>query len=87
MGRTVRWHEKLQDYNFKILHISGKNNTPADTLSRPGDKEREVEERQLLLLPQEAFLNLAEAGSLDSLEGLIVDTHCRYKPWLEARWE
>ncbi len=33
MGRTARWHEKLQDYNFKILHISGKTNTPADVLS------------------------------------------------------
>jgi len=33
MGRMARWHEKLQDYNFKILHISGKTNTPADVLS------------------------------------------------------
>ena len=40
-GRTARWHEKLQDYNFKILHVAGKNNTPADALSRPCDDERE----------------------------------------------
>ena len=33
MGRTAHWHEKLQDYNFKILHIPRKNNTPADALS------------------------------------------------------
>ncbi len=32
-GRTARWHEKLQDYNFKIVHISGKTNTPANALS------------------------------------------------------
>ncbi len=32
-GRTAHWHEKLQDYNFKILHIPGKTNTPADALS------------------------------------------------------
>jgi len=32
-GRMARWHEKLQDYNFKIVHISGKTNTPADALS------------------------------------------------------
>ena len=31
-GRTERWHEKLQDYNFKIVHIAGKTNTPADAL-------------------------------------------------------
>ena len=43
-GRTVWWHEKLQDYNFKILHITGKNNTPMDVLSRPSDDEQEVGE-------------------------------------------
>jgi len=32
-SRTAWWHEKLQDYNFKILHVAGKNNTPADALS------------------------------------------------------
>ena len=21
IGRTAHWHEKLQDYNFKIVHI------------------------------------------------------------------
>jgi hypothetical protein len=29
-GRMARWHEKLQDYNFKIVHIPGKNNGPVD---------------------------------------------------------
>jgi RNase H-like domain found in reverse transcriptase/Reverse transcriptase (RNA-dependent DNA polymerase) len=32
-GRTARWYERLQDYNFKILHISGNSNTSADALS------------------------------------------------------
>src|SRR6266851_5458995 len=73
MGRTAHWHEKFQDYNFKILHIPRKNNTPADALSRPSDEEQEVGEWQLTLLLQEAFLNLAEASSPDSLEALIVD--------------
>ena len=72
-GRMVHWHEKLQDYNFRILHIPRKNNTPADALSQPSNKEQEIGERQLSLLPQEAFLNLMEASSLDSLEALIVD--------------
>ncbi len=44
MGRTARWHKKLQDYNFKILHIPRKNNTPADALSQPSDKEQEIGE-------------------------------------------
>jgi len=44
MGRTAQWHEKLQDYNFKILHIPRKNNTLADALSQPKDNEREIGE-------------------------------------------
>src|SRR6266853_2077875 len=40
--RTVQWHEKLQDYNFKILHIAGKNNTPVDATSHPCDEKREI---------------------------------------------
>jgi len=70
-GRTVQWHEKLQDYNFKILHVAGKNNTPADALSRLCDDEREQGERQLSLLPKSVFLNLAEAGDPTSLEGAL----------------
>jgi hypothetical protein len=38
-GRSARWHEKLQDYNFRIVHVQGKNNTLANALSRPGEDE------------------------------------------------
>ena len=38
-GRTAHWHEKLQDYNFKIIHISGKTNTPADALLQPNGQD------------------------------------------------
>jgi len=51
--------------------MAGKNNTPADALSRPCNDEQEVGERQLSLLPEGAFLNLAEADNLTSLEGLL----------------
>ena len=30
---TAQWHAKLQDYNFKILHVKGKVNSVADALS------------------------------------------------------
>ena len=80
-------HEKLQDYNFKILHIPRKNNTPVDTLFRPSDNEQEVGEQQLSLLPQEAFLNLAEASPLDLLETLIGNTQHQYRSWLKVRQE
>ena len=83
-GRTARWHEKLQDYNFKILHVAGKNNTPADALSRPCDDEREQGDRQLSLLPESAFLNLAEAGDPTSLEGTLTEARRQYQPWFDA---
>jgi len=69
----VHWHEKLQDYNFKIIHIPEKNNTPVNALSQPSNDEREVEDRQLLLIPPEVFLNIVDADSVDSLEALLID--------------
>jgi hypothetical protein len=70
-SRTVRWHEKLQDYNFRIIHVQ-KNNTQADALSRPSEDERQQSERQVTLLPLEVFLKLANTGNEDSLEYLLV---------------
>ena len=69
----MHWHEKLQDYNFKIIHIPEKNNTPVNALSQPSNDEREVEDRQLLLIPPEVFLNIVDADSVDSLEALLID--------------
>jgi predicted AAA+ superfamily ATPase len=33
-GRRVKWVMELQQYNFEVIHRSGKENTNADTLSR-----------------------------------------------------
>jgi hypothetical protein len=33
--RTTRWHADLQEYDYKIQHIPGKANIPADFLSQP----------------------------------------------------
>ena len=33
--RTARWHADLQEYDYLTQHISGKENIPADALSRP----------------------------------------------------
>jgi hypothetical protein len=40
MGQMARWHEKLQDYNFYIVYIQGKNNMPADALSQPNEDKQ-----------------------------------------------
>src|SRR5216683_302726 len=83
----AHWHKKLQDYNFKILHVARKNNTPTDTLSRPCNDEQEIGERQLSLLPESTFINLAKAGDLNLLEGQISTTQQQYEPWFQARKE
>jgi hypothetical protein len=84
-GRTARWHEKLQDYNFHIVHVQGKNNTPADALSCPSEDERQRDERQVTLLPPEVFLKLANTGNEDSLERLLVQEQRRHSRWIKER--
>ena len=83
--RTARWHEKLQDYNFRIVHVQGKNNTPADALSRPNEDDRQHKERKITLLPSETFLNLADTGNEDSLEYLLVQEQEKHLKWLEEQ--
>ncbi|HEV7423777.1 MAG TPA: hypothetical protein VGO21_01150, partial [Candidatus Paceibacterota bacterium] len=36
---TARWHADLQEYDYLIHHIPGKDNVPADALSRPSDTD------------------------------------------------
>jgi hypothetical protein len=61
-GRTARWHEKMQDYNFKIIHIPGKWNGPADALSRM-HQEEEQEESKLTPLVTAATATLLSRDS------------------------
>jgi hypothetical protein len=82
-GRTARWHEKLQDYNFRIIHVQGKNNTPADALSCPSEDEQQQDERQVTLLPLEVFLKLANTGNEDSLEYLLVQEQEKHSGWVK----
>jgi len=74
MGWTARWHEKLQDYNFRIVHITRKTNTPADTLSHPNGLEHQEPVKEVMLIPQEVFLNLFEVGSDGLVEADIVES-------------
>ena len=84
-GRTARWHEKLQDYNFRIVHVQGKNNTPADALSRLNKDEWQQKERMVTLLPLKTFLNLADSGNEDSLEYLLIQEQCEHADWLKEQ--
>jgi hypothetical protein len=86
--RMVRWHEKLQDYNFKIIHIVGKNNGPADALSRMHQKDEKEEPKLTPLLQADAFLTVFEAGDLGTLEHEVIEAQWRHqltmKQWKEA---
>jgi len=66
------WHECLQDYDFKIIHIVGKINTPADILSRPPGEDVTKDSREIALLPPELFINIFGANLDGSLEHHIV---------------
>jgi hypothetical protein len=51
--RVARWHAELMDYNFELVHISGKKNGCADALSRRPDYGMgEEDNKQLVVLPK-----------------------------------
>jgi hypothetical protein len=79
----ARWHEKLQDYNFKIIHVQGKNNTLADALSRPNDDKWQMEERQIALIPPKVFVNLANTDPTNLLEYQLGKWQQDHSKWIE----
>jgi len=85
-GRTTRWHEKLQDYNFKIVHIAGKSNGPADVLSRMHQKDEDETPKLMSLISPDAFLNVFEAGNPGTVEHEVMEAQARYQSTME-QWE
>jgi hypothetical protein len=87
-GRTACWHEKLQDYNFKIVHIAGKANGLADALSRMDQEEEGKKEKLTALILSDAFINLFQAGDLGTLEYNMVEVQNKnlkaMKKWLKS---
>ncbi len=82
-GRTACWHEKLQDYNFKILHIPRKTNTLADALLRPNGQDIQESNKEVSLIPPEAFLWIFGPDLVNSLESRIVESQQRHQKTLE----
>jgi len=82
-GRTARWHEKMQDYNFKIIHIPGKWNGPVDALSRMHQEEEWEESKLTPLIPPDAFLNIFEAGDPGMVEHEVTEAQQQYQSMLE----
>ena len=85
-GQMARWHEKLQDYNFKIVHIAGKTNTPADTLLWPNSEDIQKEEKEVALILPEAFIQIFDTDLEGSLESNIVYSQRAHQSVME-KWE
>jgi hypothetical protein len=54
--RVARWHAELMEYDFKLVHISGKKNRHTDALSRrPDHNMGNDDNKQLVVLPVKFF--------------------------------
>jgi hypothetical protein len=69
----------LQEYDYKIQHVSGKANIPADILSQsPGVDQGEKDNQQIMILPPHHFINTIrtkEEPSTDQKKALMLLTH------------
>jgi hypothetical protein len=80
----ARWHEELQDYNFVLEHVPGKNHTAVNTLSRPpGCDEGKDDNRDVQMLPEEAFICVLDEDLPGSLENRITNQQLDFKDVLD----
>jgi hypothetical protein len=84
-GRTARWHGFLQDYSYEIEHVPGKLHTAADALSRPTN-HKEEEEESTIMIPEKAFIKVADKDSSGSLEERIIQSQQQHQLIMKA-WE
>ena len=53
---TARWQADLQEYDYKIRHIPGRENIPPDALSRPpGVDQGKNDNQQQIVIPPEKY--------------------------------
>jgi L-rhamnose mutarotase len=85
--RTARWHGELQDYNFMLHHVPGKNHTAADALSRPsGTDTGKNDNQQMVMLPEPLFIHIADEDSPGSVEHFITIVQNNNRTLMEE-WE
>jgi hypothetical protein len=54
--QVARWHMDLQEYNYEIIYILGKQNIPPDMLSQiPGRDQGKEDNQGVTVLPPENF--------------------------------
>jgi RNase H-like domain found in reverse transcriptase/Integrase zinc binding domain/Reverse transcriptase (RNA-dependent DNA polymerase) len=84
---TARWHGELQDYNFTLHHMAGKNHMVADALLQPpGSDMGKNDNQQMVMLPEPLFIHVADKNSLDSIEHFITIIQNNNRSLMEE-WE
>ena len=54
--RTECWHADLQEYDYEIQHIPGKDNIPADALSHPPEVDQgKTDNQNIVVIPSTKF--------------------------------
>jgi RNase H-like domain found in reverse transcriptase/Integrase zinc binding domain len=63
--RTACWHADLQEYDYHIQHILGKENIPTDALSRPPNTDQGKEDnKNVTVIPPNKFINTLQTELL-----------------------
>jgi hypothetical protein len=77
--QIARWHGFLQDYEYKIEHVLGKLHATADALSRPlGEDQNEDDNEAMIMIPELAFIRIADEDTPGSLENHITQSQWAY---------
>jgi hypothetical protein len=74
--RVARWHAELMDYDFELVHISGKKNGRADALSRRPDYDQGDEDnKNLVVLPAKFFSHarVANTQEIHPIQQIVVE--------------
>ena len=72
------WHAELEEYNFKIVHIPGNINGPADALSRPPGTDKGENDNQdiIMILPHCIRTAIMMESPLDQfLRNILQEVH------------
>jgi hypothetical protein len=68
----VRWHVDLQEYDYEIQYIPGKENTPPDVLSQqPGVDKGQEDNQGIMVIPAERFKTSISATSHITPDGKV----------------
>ena len=85
--RQARWVTILQEYDFSLHHIPGKQNSKADILSRrPGFEKGVNDNDDQILLPESLFIRVVQIEPLDFVTR-IKRSHKSQDKFVKENWK